>query len=441
MRRISAVVGRVYLGARAERLLTRRLPAAEAEARWSRFHHRSAESIYRAAIELQGLILKGCQFVGTRADVVPPEYVESLSRLQDRVPPRPFAEIRRTIEHELRCDLGEIFPWFARDPVAAASLAQVHEARLPSGERVAVKVQYPEIAALVKSDLANLRALLRGVGVLERGFDLEPLVAELARVVPRELNFLAEARNAETIAGFFAGRSDVGVPRVHWELTTRRVLVMEFIEGVRVTDTDGIRRAGLDPERVARTLAELYCEQILGRGFFHADPHPGNVLVEARPGGEGRVVLVDFGLARELPAQFREGALACVAAALRRDAHGLAEALLEIGFETRDGRPESLHEVAGFALEIAAEFREQSLAGHSLGEQVRNRLPDAIRRNPLVRVPTHLVLVGRALALLAGVNRQLGVRVDLAGILLPHLARAREARRAPQAEAAGFSAG
>ncbi len=437
MRRISSVAGKIYLGARAERLLARRLPAAEAKRRWARFHRRSAESIYRAAIDLQGLILKGCQFVGTRADVVPPEYVEVLSRLQDRVPPRPFSEVRRVIEHELRCDLSDAFPWFARDPVAAASLAQVHEARLPSGERVAVKVQYPEIAALVKSDLANLRALLRGIGVFERDFELEPLLRELAIVVPRELNFLAEARNAETIAGFFAGRSDVGVPRVHWELTTRRVLVTEFVDGVRVTDLDGIRRAGLDPESVARTLAELYCEQILGRGFFHADPHPGNVLVEARPGGVGRVVLVDFGLARELPLQFREGALACVGAALQRDRRALAEALLELGFETRDGRPESLDEVAGFALEIAAEFREQSLAGHSLGEQVRARLPEAIRSNPLVRVPTHLVLVGRALALLAGVNRQLGVRVDLAGILMPYLARAAAQRRsAPVPEAA-----
>jgi predicted unusual protein kinase regulating ubiquinone biosynthesis (AarF/ABC1/UbiB family) len=429
VRRISGVAGQIYLGARAERLLERRMSAAESARRWSRFHRRSADSIYRAAVDLQGLILKGCQFVGTRADVVPPEYVERLSELQDRVPPRPFSAVKRAVEHELRCDLADAFPFFSRDPVAAASLAQVHEARLASGERVAVKVQYPEIEALVKSDLANLRALLRGIGVFERDFDLEPLVRELAEVVPRELNFLAEGRNAETIAGFFAQRSDIGIPRVHWEWTTRRVLVTEFIDGVRVTDLDGIRRAGLDPTRVATTLAELYCEQILGRGFFHADPHPGNVLIEARPGGTGRVVLVDFGLARELPSQFREGALACVAAALRRDRTALAEALLELGFETRDGRPESLDEVAGFALEIAAEFRDQSLAGKSLGEQVRARLPEAIRSNPLVRVPTHLVLVGRALALLAGVNRQLGVRVDLAKLMLPYLARAHAGRR------------
>jgi predicted unusual protein kinase regulating ubiquinone biosynthesis (AarF/ABC1/UbiB family) len=149
-------------------------------------------------------------------------------------------------------------------------------------------------------------------------------------------------------------------------------------------------------------------------------------------------VLVDFGLARELPSQFREGALACVAAALRRDRAALAEALLELGFETRDGRPESLDEVAGFALEIVDEFRNRSLAGMGLGDQVRARLPEAIRTNPLVRVPTHLVLVGRALALLAGVNRQLGVRVDLAKVLLPYLAKANAARREdPASRSAG----
>jgi predicted unusual protein kinase regulating ubiquinone biosynthesis (AarF/ABC1/UbiB family) len=420
-RRISTAVGRLYLGVRANRWLTRRLAPEERERRWSSFHRASAEGIYQTAVELHGLILKGCQFLGTRADLLPREYVEVLSKLQDRVPPKPFAVVRRQVEHELGCELSEVFRSFSHEPVAAASLAQVHQAELLSGERVAVKVQYPEIARLVRGDLANLRVLLRAVGLLERDFDLLPLVEELGTYVPRELNFLSEARNAEAIAGFFKDRDDIGVPRVHWELTTRRLLVMEYVDGIKISDVEGLRRAGVDLARVARTLAEAWCEQILGRGFFHADPHPGNVFVEPRQGAAPRVVLLDFGLAKDLPPTFREGVVGVAAAILRRDEGALAEALLELGFETRDRRADGLAEIARFVLDVAARPRERGAGGASLPERLADLLPEAIRRNPIVRVPTHLVLLARVLALLAGVNRSLGTRLDLAEIVLPYV--------------------
>ncbi len=419
-RRISTAVGRLYLGVRANRWLTRSLSPEDRERRWSSFHHQSAHHIYDAAVELRGLILKGCQFLGTRGDVLPREYVEVLSKLQDRVPPKPFPVVRRQVEHELGCELPEVFRSFSREPVASASLAQVHEAQLRSGERVAVKVQYPEIERLVRGDLANLRLLLRGVEFLERDFDLLPLVEELGTYVPRELNFLNEGKNAETIAGFFKDRDDVAVPRVHWELTTRRLLVMEYVDGLKISDVEGLRRARVDLARVARTLAEVYCEQILGRGFFHADPHPGNVFVEPRPNGPPRLVLLDFGLAKDLPAGFREGVVACAGALLRRDAGALAEALLELGFETRDRRPDALAGIAHFVLDLAAGYRERSAAGATLPEQVVDLLPEAIRKNPIVHIPTHLVLLARVLALLAAVNRSLGTRLDLSEIILPY---------------------
>ncbi len=421
-RRISSTFGRIYLGLRAHRFIARRMAPGDMEERWRRFHRTSAESVYRTAIELQGLILKGCQFLGTRADVMPAQWVEVLSKLQDRVPPRPFPVVRESVEAELGGRLDEIFHSFSERPIASASLAQVHEAFLRNGERVAVKVQYPEIEGLVRGDLKNLRALFRAVEVLEGDFDMMPLIDELGTYVPRELNFVKEAHNLETIGRFFKNRDDVSVPRVHWELTSRRVLVMDFVEGIKVTDVEGLRGAGLDPQEVARLLVEAYCEQVFVQGFFHADPHPGNLLVQRSEAGGARLVFVDFGLAKELPPRFRKDVLRFAGALLTGKADEMAEALLDLGFETRDGRPESLHDIAAFILELAKRFRHGVRLDQELTQRFAREVPERIRANPVVRVPTHLVLLGRVLGLLSGVNRSLDSRLDLARALLPYVA-------------------
>jgi ubiquinone biosynthesis protein len=418
-RRIGATFSKTYLGIRAQRFVARRLRPPDMAQRWSRFNRSSAESIYETAIELKGLILKGCQFLGTRADVVPREYVEVLSRLHDRVPPHPFETVRETIERELRRPLEEIFADFDALPIASASLAQVHRARTQDGREVAVKVQYPEIEALVRSDLANLRMLFKAVGLLEREFDLMPLIEELGTYVPRELNFANEGRNAETIARYFTDRDDVAVPRIHWDVTSERVLVMDFIEGIKVDDAAALRAAGVDTDAVARTLVEAYCEQILRRGFFHADPHPGNILVQPTAGAP-RVVFLDFGLAKDLPPRFREGVLALAAATLRGRPDDMARALLTLGFETRDGDPQSLLEIAEFVLQAAQQLRERSHLDRELSERLRDELPDHIRENPIVRMPSHLMLVGRVVGLLSGLNRTLETRVDFARTILPY---------------------
>jgi predicted unusual protein kinase regulating ubiquinone biosynthesis (AarF/ABC1/UbiB family) len=420
-RRIGATFGRIYLGVRANRFIAERLRPRDMPARWTRFNAASAKSIYEAAIELRGLILKGCQFLGSRADVLPREYVEVLSKLQDRVPPKPFTVVKKTIERELGCDLEDVFASIEREPVASASLAQVHEAILKSGERVAVKVQYPEIEALVRSDLANLRMLFRTVDFMERDFDLMPLVDELATYVPRELNFVNEGHNAESVARMFAGRDDVAVPRIHWQLTTRRVLVMDFIDGIKITNVAGLRAAGLDTNRVAQLLAEAYCEQILRHGFFHADPHPGNLLVQRRDDGEPRLVLLDFGLAKDLPPRFREGVVAFASALLQGRSGEMAEALVDLGFETRSGEPEALDAIAAFILDAAVQLRKRGFLDRDFAAELGRELSEQVRANPIVRMPSHLVLVGRVLGLLSGVNRTLETRIDLMATILPYV--------------------
>jgi predicted unusual protein kinase regulating ubiquinone biosynthesis (AarF/ABC1/UbiB family) len=304
--------------------------------------------------------------------------------------------------------------------MASASLAQVHRAVTRDGRVVAVKVQYPEIAALVRSDLANLRLLFRAVARVERDFDLMPLVDELGQAVPLELDFVNEGRNAEKVSGFFAQRSDVAVPRIHWDLSSERVLVMDRMEGIKISDAEGLRAAGIDPDDVARILVEAYCEQILARGFFHADPHPGNLLVQGS-GDSLRVVFLDFGLAKELPGDFRAAVLAFAAALLRGDANAMARALVDLGFETRDGSLASLADLAAFVLHAAQQVRAQAHLDPNLAERLREEIPERIRENPVVRIPSHLVLIARVLGLLSGLTRSLGTRIDLVRAVLPYV--------------------
>jgi aarF domain-containing kinase len=418
-RRLGVAVGRVYLGIKANQVLARGLSRERMRARWRRFHRQSAESIYRTAVDLQGLVLKSCQYVGARADLMPAEWVEVLSRLQDRVPPRGLATVRRVVEAELGRPLEAVFREFASRPVASASLAQVHEAVLRDGRRVAVKVQYPEVAELVRSDLANLRALFRAIDWLESDFDLVPLVDEFGRHVPRELDFLAEARNAERIAAMFAGRDDLRVPRVERELSTRRVLVLEFVEGVKISDRAALDAAGVDRDRLLRSLLEAWCEQVLVHGFFQADPHPGNLLVEPE---SGRLVLLDFGLAKELPPRFRADVLRFAVALLGRDAEAMADALAELGFETRDGTRSSLVDFAEMALALLRDLAEARSGGPQRLERIGEELAEQARRNPVVRIPSHVVLLGRALGLLSGVVRSLETRLDPLAVVLPYVA-------------------
>jgi predicted unusual protein kinase regulating ubiquinone biosynthesis (AarF/ABC1/UbiB family) len=416
-RRIGVTVGRVYLGLKANQVLARGLSRDQMRERWRRFHRESAEAVYDAAVDLRGLILKSCQYLGARADLMPREWVEVLARLQDRVPPRDLPVVRRVVESELGRPLEAVFRRFSPRPVASASLAQVHEAELRDGRRVAVKVQYPEVAALVRSDLANVRALFRAIDWLEGDFDLTALVDELGRHVPRELDFLSEASSAERMARLFADRPDVHVPRIHREHTTRRVLVMEFIDGIKITDRAALAAAGVDVASVVRTLVDAWCQQVLVHGFFQADPHPGNLLVEP----DGRLVLLDFGLTKELPADFRARSLELLMALLRRDAGAMADVLTALGFATRDGSRESLVSLARVGLAIAGELAKHGSLGPERLEEIGEALLAEVRNAPLVRVPGHVVLLGRTLGLLSGLAHQLDAGVDPFSIVFPYV--------------------
>src|SRR5205809_2280430 len=335
---LAALVARIYGGYKLIQL-SRGFAAARGDgARLARHHRRSAERAYRLATRLEGLPIKVCQFLGSRADILPAEYVDVLSALQDRVPPRPLAQLRPYLERELGAPVGDVFTDLDPVPLASASLAQVHRARLRDGREVAVKIQYPEIADLVAIDLENFALLFGVLARLEPNLDLRVVLEEVQKYVPLELDFCHEAANAERMAEHLVARADVLVPAIVREWSTRRVLVMGYAPGVRVTDVAGLRALGLDPADVARRLLELFCEQLLVHGFFHADPHPGNILVQ--PGG--RLVLLDFGLVKELPVGFRDGIVRLVSAIVRGDSAAVANAFRARGVRPRDDGDDSL---------------------------------------------------------------------------------------------------
>jgi predicted unusual protein kinase regulating ubiquinone biosynthesis (AarF/ABC1/UbiB family) len=416
---VARMVGRIYAGYKSIQLLGKVLGAERVEWMYHRQHRIAAGLIYDTATRLEGLLIKACQFLGTRADLLPDEYIEVLSQLQDRVPAHPFSAMKPFIEHELGRPLGTVFHDIDPMPLASASLAQVHHAHLHDGREVAVKVQYPEIAQLIEVDLANVAFFVKLLARIERNFDLRLILREMRHYIPLELDFEHEAENAERIRVNLLQQPDVLVPRVLREYTTKKLLVMEYIDGIKITDVEKLASAGIDKHEVARRLTEVYCHQILVDGFFHADPHPGNILV--RPGPQ--LVLLDFGLAKDFPPGFQQGVAKLASAIIMQDRPTIAAAFRDLGFRTRDPNGDSLVALGdaflGQAIRSGRAYVDQSMI-----EQFAKDLAQALRANPLVAAPSDILLVVRVMGLLSGIGKQLDSRVDPLRLMMPFLQQA-----------------
>jgi ubiquinone biosynthesis protein len=252
--------------------------------------------------ELGPSFIKLGQLMSTRADMFPPEYLEEFKKLQDRVPPVPFPGIKKVIQEELKRPLSDIFKEFNPEPMAAASVAQVHLAELPTGERLAVKVIRPGIDKKIRQDIRLMYYLAEKI---EKNFEIgrvlgvSNLVKEFERTIFKELDMLIEAGSIEKFALNFKGSDEIYIPKVYWDCTTRSVLVMEHIDGIKMDQLEAIKAHGLDPKEIAKIGLRSFSRQLMEFGFFHADPHPGNTIVMY----DGRVALVDFGITGYLDEQ------------------------------------------------------------------------------------------------------------------------------------------
>ncbi len=387
-----------------------------------RFHQRAAEAVVRRAIRQQGLIIKTCQFLGSRADVLMDEYVVTLSLVHDQVPPRPWSEIRPVIESELGGAVDTVFAEFDPEPIAAASLAQVYRARLHDGTEIAVKVQYPGIDRIVQWDLRSITLLANVWSRFENIIDFRPIAAEMRRYAPDEVDFVHEADAAEALREMLADRDDVLVPRIHRDFSTKKVITMDFVNGIKISDVTALRAAGVDTAAVADTLIDLFNEMILRRGMFHADPHPGNVFVipPETAGGKAKIALVDFGLTKRIPDEFRQQMIVLTSAIVAQQPEAISTTMSDMGFRTRDESVETYIALGeaflGDVLRSGKAYADQAMVA-----EVNQRLGRVLRANPLIDVPGDVILIARVMGLLSGLGRTLESKTDLIEALLPYL--------------------
>ncbi len=399
------------------RILGRRFVERSFERRWQGI----ARRFRGMAVELGGVLIKLGQFLSVRVDLLPHVVTAELAGLQDEVPAEALADIQAVIVAEYGRPVEEVFDWFAPEAEAAASLAQVHRARLPNGDEVVVKVQRPGIETLVETDLQAIHTVTRWLQhyrPIRRRVDLERLYEEFSRTTRAELDFIAEAGSAEQFARHFAADPGLRIPRVYAQTSTRRVLIMEDVADLKITDFAAIEAAGVDRRAVARRLFDTYLQQIFVHNFVHADPHPGNLFVQPLPPTPGqprpfRLVFVDFGMVATIPERVRSHLRDFLVGFATRDAGRIVRAYQGAGVllpgadlaRLEQIETELLERYAGLTLR-QVEQRAMS-EWHSLAREYR----DILYEMPF-QLPTDLLFVGRAMAILFGMATALDPDFD-----------------------------
>jgi predicted unusual protein kinase regulating ubiquinone biosynthesis (AarF/ABC1/UbiB family) len=391
-------------------------PAVRKE-RLKELHAKNAFVLRERMIEMRGVLIKIGQFLSSRVDILPEEYTTELSKLQDRVPPADITDIMKRVVEEIGPP-EDVFASFDETPIASASLGQVHRASLKSGERIAVKVQYPGIREVIASDIRTFHFIIKLLKIFYRRINLDVIFSEFSRIIHEELDYIQEGKNAEAFARNFSDNPKIRIPAVYWPFTTSKVLTLEFLEGTKITDFDTIDAQGIDRKKVARALAEAYCQMFFIDGLYHGDPHPGNIFV--RPGPE--IVLVDFGMVARISTPKKEGLKRAFTAIMERDSVELVRALVDMGFIplTRDIQP-----LVQFVDRIFVKYRDISPSEFKAldVEEMGNDIMEALRLSPSIQIPNDFILFGRVMGILNGLGSQLDPDTNIIEIAAPFAKR------------------
>jgi len=357
-----------------------------------------AEWLKSSLIRLGPTFIKLGQAMGTRADLLPLPFVKALGDLQDNVPPFANALAVERIETDLARSLEEVFSEFNPTPIAAASLGQVYRARLRSGEEVAVKVQRPNLQQTIRGDLEILRKITRlseWFPSLGKNADWAGMLVEFDETIHEEMDYVAEGRNAESFRENFRDWKNIHVPKIFWASTTSKVLTMEFIDGIKVTDLEGLNSRGISPEKINRLLIRTYLKQLLEDGYFHADPHPGNLLVM----DDERIAFFDFGMVGRISAKLQSKMIDAFFHVVSKDAPGIAQDLIDLDFLKAGSNPEVVRPVVEkmFKFHLDLKLKDVNF------KELTYDLADVMYDYPF-RLPSNFTYIMKALMTLEGIG-------------------------------------
>ncbi len=380
-------------------------------------HEKRARWLCQKLIELGPAFIKVGQALSTRPDLLPPVYTNALSELQDAVPPFSSSEAIARVEQELGQHIGELFQRFDPQPIAAASLGQVHRAMLPNGEEVVVKVQRPGLEPLIKLDSKVIQQL---IGFCDnrfpwtKNYDLQGIYDEFFRILFREIDYLQEAENAERFRDNFKDFEGIIVPKIYWPYTTSKVLVMEYLSGTKIDDVSTLEAMGVDVKALNQLGICCYLKQFLQDGFFHADPHPGNLAVTP----DGELIFYDFGMAVEVESVEKEQMVQTIFAVLKKDTEAVLKTMITMGFiePVADMRP--VRRLLSFTLD---KFAERPVNVEEFAE-MRREIAMLFEDQPF-RLPAQMTYALKSLTTLDGIARRLDPNYNLIAVAKPFVKR------------------
>jgi predicted unusual protein kinase regulating ubiquinone biosynthesis (AarF/ABC1/UbiB family) len=379
-------------------------------------HRRNAILIREKAIKMRGLMIKVGQFLSSRVDFLPEEYTSELSLLQDSVPPYDYSEIRKRIIDELGASPEDIFQKFNTEPIAAASLGQVHEALLKDGRKVAVKIQYPDIEKIIETDIRMFKVII----IFFRGkygrIDFDLLHKEFSKIIRAELDYMQEGRNAERFSQNFKGDDRVIFPAVYWEYTTKHVLALEFVEGIKINECEAIKTSGINCADTSALLGEIYSRMIYLHGFFHGDPHPGNIFVQHGP----RLVFVDFGMVQAIPERIVRELRKFANAIVERNPDDAVESMRKMGFIIEGADYRAIIDVAQSLIEkyryiSPREFKKLTV------DDIWKEIGNIINVLDFIQIPNNFILLGRTIGILNGISYSLNPETNIIEIGKPYI--------------------
>ncbi|PZV18153.1 MAG: hypothetical protein DCF20_03575 [Pseudanabaena sp.] len=382
----------------------------------------SAKELKKLAIESRKLLtglgpafIKIGQALSTRPDIVPPVFMDELAELQDQLPPFPNEIAFQFIRGALGADPLEVYAEISDDPIAAASLGQVYKGKLKTGELVAIKVQRPDIAAGIALDMY----ILRGISVwLKKTFkfvrtNLAAILDEFASRIFEEMDYTFEGQNAEKFAKYYGGLDEVYVPKIYWQYTARRVLTMEWIEGIKLTNVQAVKEAGFDSRHIIEVGVQCSLRQLLDYGYFHADPHPGNLLVM----GDGKLAYLDFGMMSQVSAEQRFGLIEAIVHLVNRDFVALSKDYVRLGFLTED------IDFEGIVPALSEVFNPPE--GQSLTQMDFKDMTDQLSQimyDYPFQVPAYYALIIRSLVTLEGIALSVDPKFKVLAVAYPYVA-------------------